>query len=98
LISRCSGRCLRPNNFYLWQKIRLSSISFLTALWQQGALTGDTPDQAFFVHCDQLTNPLSSTSEGQMIAEIGVAPTVPAEFVVFTIGRTENTLEVQEQP
>jgi phage tail sheath protein FI len=86
-----------PNNFYLWQKIRLSAMTFLTALWQKGALTGDTPADAFFVNCDQLTNPVSATSNGQMLAVIGVAPTLPAEFVIFKIGRTENTLEVQDQ-
>jgi uncharacterized protein len=85
-----------PNNFYLWQKVRLSAISFLNALWQKGALVGNTADEAFFVHCDQLTNPLANTSNGRMLAEIGVAPSQPAEFVIFRIGRTENTLEVQE--
>ncbi len=86
-----------PNNFYLWHKVRLSAINFLNVLWQKGALVGNTDDEAFFVHCDQLTNPLANTSNGRMLAEIGVAPSQPAEFVVFRIGRTENTLEVQEQ-
>jgi hypothetical protein len=86
-----------PNNFYLWQKVRLSAISFLNVLWQKGALVGNTDEEAFFVHCDQLTNPLANTSNGRMLAEIGVAPSQPAEFVIFRIGRTENTLEVQEQ-
>jgi uncharacterized protein len=85
-----------PNNFYLWQKVRTSAITFLTALWQQGALVGNTAADAFFVQCDQLTNPLAATSNGQMLATIGVAPTLPAEFVIFRIGRTEDTLEVQE--
>jgi phage tail sheath protein FI len=35
---------------------------------------------------------------GQMLAVIGVAPTIPAEFVIFRIGKTQDTLEVQEQP
>jgi phage tail sheath protein FI len=86
-----------PNNFYLWHKVRLSAITFLTALWEKGALVGNTAADAFFVNCDQLTNPVAVTSNGWMVAEIGVAPTQPAEFVVLRIGRTENTLEVQEQ-
>ena len=86
-----------PNSFYLWQQVRLSAITFLTSLWQKGALTGDTAADAFFVNCDQLTNSASTTSNGQMLAVIGVAATLPAEFVVFSIGRTENTLQVQEQ-
>jgi hypothetical protein len=87
-----------PNNFYLWQKVTATSTTFLTSLWQQGALTGDKAADAFFVQCNQQTNPLSSTSVGQMLAVIGVAPTVPAEFVIFRIGKTQDTLQVQEQP
>jgi len=87
-----------PNNFYLWHKITLSATNFLQALWKQGALVGNTAAEAFFVQCNQKTNELASTSNGQMLAVIGVAPTWPAEFVIFRIGKTQDTLEVQEQP
>ncbi len=87
-----------PNNFYLWQKVTLGATTFLTSLWQQGAFVGNTAAQAFFVQCNQQTNPLAATSQGQMLAVIGVAPTQPAEFVIFRIGKTQDTLEVQEQP
>ncbi len=87
-----------PNNFYLWHKITLSANNFLNALWMQGALVGNTAAEAFFVQCNQKTNPIEATSQGQMLAVVGVAPTRPAEFVIFRIGRTQDTLEVQEQP
>jgi hypothetical protein len=87
-----------PNNFYLWQKVTLAATTFLNTLWKQGALVGNTAAQAFFVQCNQQTNPLATTSLGQMLAVIGVAPTQPAEFVIFRIGKTQDTLEVQEQP
>jgi uncharacterized protein len=86
-----------PNNFYLWHKITLSATNFLNALWKQGALVGNTASEAFFVQCNQKTNELTTTSQGQMLAVIGVAPTRPAEFVIFRIGKTQDTLEVQEQ-
>jgi hypothetical protein len=87
-----------PNNFYLWQKVTLAATTFLNNLWAQGALVGNSAAQAFFVQCNQQTNPLAATSQGQMQAVIGVAPTQPAEFVIFRIGKTQDTLEVQEQP
>jgi hypothetical protein len=87
-----------PNNFYLWHKITLSATNFLNALWKQGALVGNTAVEAFFVQCNQKTNEVATTSQGQMLAVIGVAPTRPAEFVIFRIGKTQDTLEVQEQP
>jgi uncharacterized protein len=86
-----------PNNIYLWQLVRTSISVFLEKQWEKGALLGNTAEDAFFVHCDQLNNSLATTSVGQMIAEVGVAPTLPAEFVVFRIGRTEDTLEITEQ-
>jgi len=33
---------------------------------------------------------------GELIVEIGVAPTLPAEFVAFRIGRVGDSLEVTE--
>ena len=87
-----------PNNIYLWQKVTQMITTFLTSLWQQGALVGNTASDAFFVLCNQQTNPLAATSTGQLLAVVGVAPTVPAEFVVFRIGKTQDTLEVEEQP
>jgi phage tail sheath protein FI len=86
-----------PNNVYLWQTVRVSISGFLEKLWEKGALLGKTPQEAFFVKCDQLNNTVATTSVGQMIAEVGVAPTLPAEFVVFRIGRTEDTWEISEQ-
>ena len=35
---------------------------------------------------------------GQLLAEVGVAPTLPAEFVVFRVGRTQDALEVTGRP
>jgi phage tail sheath protein FI len=85
-----------PNSVYLWQKVKLSITSFLNAIWRQGALAGNTAEESFFVICDETNNPLATTSVGQLIIDIGVAPAVPAEFIVFRIGRTNDTLEVSE--
>jgi hypothetical protein len=48
------------------------------------------------VTCDETNNPPAVTAAGQLIIEIGVAPALPAEFVVFRIGRTDDTLGVSE--
>ena len=85
-----------PNNFYLRQMLAVAISGFLEALWEKGALAGATPSEAFYVKCDDSNNPPSVTDLGEVIAEVGVAPSIPAEFVVFRIGRTENTLQVTE--
>ena len=86
-----------PNDFYLRQTLILAISSFLQALWQRGALVGGTPEEAFFVQCDEINNPPEVTEAGQLIIDVGVAPTSPAEFVVLRIGRTRDELEITEQ-
>lgn len=85
-----------PNNVHLWNLVRAAITNFLEGIWQQGALMGNTAAQAFFVTCDATTNTLAVTEAGQMIVEIGVAPAVPAEFVIFRLGIVQDTLEVSE--
>jgi phage tail sheath protein FI len=74
-----------PNTPALWQRIIRSVSDFLYNQWREGALFGETPKQAFFVKCDAETNPSSTRELGQVITEIGVAVTKPAEFVIFRI-------------
>ena len=42
-----------PNAKPLWQKIIRALTAFLTTVWRDGALFGDTPEQAFYVKCDE---------------------------------------------
>src|ERR687893_1229743 len=42
-----------PNDARLWMQLRIAASNFLTRVWQDGALFGATPDQAFFVKCDE---------------------------------------------
>jgi hypothetical protein len=76
-----------PNNERLWRNIRQTIEDFLLVLWRDGALLGDKPDQAFFVRCDRTTMLQNDLDMGRMICLIGVAPTRPAEFVIFRIGQ-----------
>ena len=76
-----------PNNQALWQKIVRSVTAFLTNVWRDGALFGLTPAQAFFVKCDETTNPPEVRDLGQVVTEIGVAIVKPAEFVIFRISQ-----------
>ncbi|KQU97671.1 phage tail protein [Devosia sp. Root413D1] len=77
-----------PNDQFLWKAIRRDIGAFLTLLWRQGALMGATPAQAFFVKCDEETNPQEEIDAGKVTTLIGIAPVKPAEFVIFRIGQT----------
>jgi uncharacterized protein len=76
-----------PNNDRLWRNIRQTIEDFLLTLWSEGALIGEKPEKAYFVHCDRTTMTQNDLDNGRLIALIGVAPTKPAEFVIFRIGQ-----------
>lgn len=76
-----------PNNERLWASIRQSAEDFLLAVWRTGALLGTKPEEAFFVRCDRTTMTQNDLDNGRLICLIGVAPTYPAEFVIFRIGQ-----------
>ena len=76
-----------PNDPGLWAKITRNITAFLTNVWRAGALFGATPQEAFYVKCDAETNPPDLRDQGQVVTEIGVAVTKPAEFVIFKISQ-----------
>ena len=76
-----------PNNESLWRNITRTVSDFLEVQWRTGALLGSTPEQAYFVRCDRSTMTQNDLDNGRLICLIGVAPTKPAEFVIFRIGQ-----------
>jgi phage tail sheath protein FI len=76
-----------PNDEALWARVRRTITAFLVNEWRKGALFGRTPDEAFYVKCDEETNPTEGIDAGQLVCEIGVAPVKPAEFVVFRLAQ-----------
>ena len=74
-----------PNDEALWTQIRLSVGTFMLSLFRQGAFQGNTPDQAYFVTCDQSTNTQEDINAGVVNVMVGFAPVRPAEFVILTI-------------
>lgn len=77
-----------PNDERLWARVRQTIRNFLTSVWQDGALMGTTPDEAFYVKCDRSTMTQNDIDNGRLICEIGIAAVKPAEFVVFRISQT----------
>lgn len=76
-----------PNAPDLWSKIRRNVSAFLNGVWASGALLGTTPEQAFYVRCDETTNPEEVRDLGRVVTEIGIAIVKPAEFVVFRLSQ-----------
>ena len=86
-----------PNGRELWDRISATLNLFLNGLFESGVLVGASPAEAFFVKCDEETNPPEVVDLGQVITEVGVAPERPAEFVLVTIKRSPGALSVFER-
>lgn len=85
-----------PNNIGLWQRLDRTIREYLTRVWRSGALFGATADEAFYVKVDEELNPASVRAMGQVIVEIGIAPTRPAEIIVIRIGQWDGGSSVSE--
>ncbi len=76
-----------PNDQDLWARVRRTVSNFLERLWREGALFGASPEQAFYVKCDETLNTPDTMILGRLYIEVGVCPVRPAEFVVFRISQ-----------
>jgi len=76
-----------PNNERLWRIVRETVEDFLYLQWLNGALLGNKPEEAYFVRCDRTTMTQNDLDNGRLICLVGVAPTKPAEFVIFRVGQ-----------
>ncbi|MEU5308031.1 phage tail sheath subtilisin-like domain-containing protein [Streptomyces sp. NPDC021562] len=86
-----------PNDHNLWARIRRNISAFLVNEWRSGALFGQRPEEAYYVKCDEETNPPESVDVGRVICEIGIAPVKPAEFVIFRLAQfSSGSGELQE--
>ncbi|KFE62669.1 phage tail sheath family protein [Hyalangium minutum] len=87
---------VEPSDPTLWTSIRRDVGAFLLRLWRDGALQGRTPEEAFFVQCDEQAHPPESIDAGQVVAFIGLAPVKPAEFILLRIIQHPGGMEVEE--
>ena len=73
------------NNAALRNALSHSLSVLLEGIWASGGLMGSSPDQGFYVKCDDTNNPPSVIGAGQVICQVGVAAVAPMEFLVFQI-------------
>ena len=74
-----------PNNSSLWARVQMTVSSFLENMFRAGMLAGESPAEAFFVDIGPNTMSRDDIMNGRLICEIGIAPTRPAEFVIFRV-------------
>ncbi len=82
------------NDQRLWARIRLEITGYLNGLFEQGGLKGKVPEEAFYIKCDQETNPTEVRDAGMVVTEIGIAPAAPCEFIVIRIIQSETGMDI----
>ncbi len=80
-----------PNDPTLWQRVNLTISNFLDGLWRNGMLAGDSAAESYFVEIGPSTMTRDDIMNGRLICNIGIAPSRPAEFVIFRV--TQHTSE-----
>ncbi len=79
------------NDAKTWVKVSSMIRSYLNGLWKEGALTGATPEEAYFVQIGLGTTMTEmDVLEGKMIVKIGIAAVRPAEFIVLEFSHFVN--------
>ena len=96
LTQQLAWSVFEPNDSALWARIEGSLRAFLSALLVGGLTAGQTAAEAFFVRCDATTTPKDARDAGIVYADVGVALSAPAEFILLTVRRTPESLVILE--
>ncbi|AKH65179.1 MULTISPECIES: phage tail sheath C-terminal domain-containing protein [Photorhabdus] len=73
-----------PNSQPTWKRVQAAIDNYLYQLWQQGALAGNKPQEAYFVQIGKdITMSDTDIKQGKMIVKVGMAAVRPAEFIIL---------------
>jgi hypothetical protein len=87
-----------PNDPALWEAMAGIARRRLRMVFEAGGLAGATEEESFFARCDASTTSPRERDAGQAVLLVGVAPALPAEFLVFQLlrrGGEDPGLEVR---
>lgn len=87
LVANLRWVVFEPNDSPLWTAIRTTVSNFMLSLFNQQALAGTKPSEAFQVKCDSTTTTPDDQANGIVNIVVAFAPLKPAEFVVIKIAQ-----------
>ncbi|MBL7700693.1 MAG: phage tail sheath family protein [Ferruginibacter sp.] len=87
----CRAYVFEPNVAATWVTMKSMMNNFLNSLWQQGALAGASPEQAFDVQTGLgATMTPQDILDGVLLVTVKLALVRPAEFIVLTIQQQQQ--------
>lgn len=85
-----------PNTAATRADLKSTIAAFLYRLWKEGALDGDTWQDAFSVQCDSQNNPDVDVRSGLLTVDVQMRPVFPAEFIRVRFQQSPMRSEVTE--
>lgn len=82
-----------PNDSTLWSRVSMTISAFLDNLYRNGMLAGSSPEESYFVEIGPSTMTQDDIRNGRLICNVGIAPSRPAEFVIFRVTQHTQTGE-----
>lgn len=74
-----------PGGPPLWELLTRAADAWLLSLFRQGAFPGATPDEAYFVRCDETTTTDEDIASGVTTMLVGIAPLQALEFILLKV-------------
>ena len=85
----------KANTETLRARVRRTIDAFLNTQMRNGAFASQEPDKAYFVDVSERINTPSVVAGGELLADIGLATTKPAEFIVLRVSADTRALEAE---
>lgn len=82
---RLDGMVFETNDRLLRTRVIRELGAHLDTLYQKGALVGPISEMAWFVQCDETNNPEHVREAGLLIADVGITPAVPGEYITLRL-------------
>jgi len=92
--SNMRGIAYETNGPPLWSRIRRELGGYLNELLSKGAFKGQSAAEAYYVKCDGDINTRETRELGWVVTEIGVAASVPGEFIVVRLVHADSGVSV----
>ena len=86
-----------PNEPRTWERLAHSVDEFFKRCGRTATSRGPTAEESYFVKCDARTNTFETRQAGQMLIEVGVAPAIPTEYIIFNVVQKMSEHAVQAE-
>ncbi len=82
---RLDGLVFEINDVVLRNRVVRELGAYLDRLYHRGALVGPVSELAWYIQCDENNNPADVQQAGLLIADVGIAPAVPGEYITLRL-------------